>query len=182
MSPRLRLHIPGIRDMAYREKLLAQPKTMAYNRGLMMDAEGYDPATGCIAFPPSDWRFWRDVWLYREPDRFSAYLLDEDSGVFVGEACYYADPETGDHAPGILIEHCHRGQGYATEGLKLIVQRAMTQPEVQTLSVLRRSDDIPALRLCRAAGFVETNASPGFSRLTLTRTLWQTQEALRQHP
>ena len=67
MMPRVTLHMPGVREMDYRQKLLAQPETMSYNAGLDLEAEGYDPATGCIDFPMSDWRYWRDVWLWREP-------------------------------------------------------------------------------------------------------------------
>ena len=57
MRPRLKLHVPGLREMDYRRRLLAQPETMAYNRGQPVDAPGHDVATGCIDFPMSDWRF-----------------------------------------------------------------------------------------------------------------------------
>ena len=68
MSGPLELRVPGLRDMAYRQRLLAQPETMAYNRGGAADVPGYDPRTGCIAFPPQDWRYWRGIWLWQEPD------------------------------------------------------------------------------------------------------------------
>ena len=48
---RISLHVPRLTEMEYRQNLLAQPETMAYNRGRAIDAEGYDPATGCIQFP-----------------------------------------------------------------------------------------------------------------------------------
>ena len=85
---KLKLHTPGVREMEHRRRWLAQPETMAYNRGQLLDAEGYDCRTGCIDFPPADWRWWREVWLWREPSRYSAYLRDEETGDFVGEVCY----------------------------------------------------------------------------------------------
>ena len=49
---KLKLHTPGVREMEHRRRWLAQPETMAYNRGQLLDAEGYDCRTGCIDFPP----------------------------------------------------------------------------------------------------------------------------------
>jgi len=165
MMPRVTLHMPGVREMDYRQKLLAQPETMSYNAGLDLEAEGYDPATGCIDFPMSDWRYWRDVWLWREPDRFSAYIRDEDTGAFVGEACYYYDMESDAHGVGVIIEHTYRGRGYGTAALRLLVAQASRHPEVTTLFVDLPADRESAVRMYLTAGFREVRAENGVLRL-----------------
>ena len=43
----LTLHIPSLEELSYREKLLSQPETMAYNRGYDLPFEGYDRTTVC---------------------------------------------------------------------------------------------------------------------------------------
>ena len=109
----LSLWVPGLRDMEYRQRLLADPATMAYNRGLDLGgAEGYDPDTGCIAFPREDWRYWRGVWLRNEPEFFSALLRDEARGCFVGEVTYHWDGDLRAHVAGVIIEAKHRGRGF----------------------------------------------------------------------
>ena len=173
MSARLKLHVPSVKEMGYRQALLAQPETMAYNRGQGMDVPGYDCATGCIDFPMADWRYWRDVWLWREPSRYSAYLLNEESGEFVGEACYYYDMETDAHGVGVLIEHKHRGLGYGTAAVRLIAERAMAQAGVDCLVA-----DVPlsaesAVRMYLAAGFREELVEDGICRLRLSRAMWE---------
>lgn len=169
MKPKLKLCIPGIREMDYRQGLLAQPETMAHNAGQPIDAPGYDAATGCIDFPMADWRYWRDVWLWREPARYSAYLLDEDAGRFVGEVCYFYDMEADAHGTGIIIEAKHRGRGFGTEGLKLLAEHAFLHPEVETLFV-----DLPlsrenAIRMYLTVGFREMLVENGVCRLTMEK-------------
>lgn len=165
----LKLHTPSIREMEYRQKLLAQPETMAYNRGLALDAEGYHPDTGCIDFPVQDWRYWRDVWLWREPSRFSAYLLDEDTGEFVGEACYYYDMESGAHGTGVIIESKHRGKGYGTQALRLLAERAFRQDEVETLIAELPLNRENAIRMYLSAGFREIAHENGICCLALKK-------------
>lgn len=162
---RLKLHTPSIREMEYRQKLLAQPETMAYNRGQMLDAEGYDCATGCIDFPIADWRYWRDVWLWREPSRYSAYILDEETGEFVGEVCYYYDMEADAHGTGIIVEHCHRRHGYGTAALRLLAEHAFAHPEVDRLFVDLPHDRDDAIRMYLTAGFRETMSAGGVTHL-----------------
>lgn len=166
---KLKLHVPGLREMEHRQKWLAQPETMSYNRGQGLEADGYDPATGCINFPISDWRYWRDVWLFREPNRYSAYLLDEDSGTFVGEVCYFYDMEADRHGAGVLIAHEHRGRGYGTEGLRLLVERAFSRPEVESLFVDLPLERDRAVRMYLTNGFAEELSGDGMVRLILER-------------
>jgi hypothetical protein len=77
---RVKLQVPRLTDMEYRQKILAQPETMSYNRGKDIEVESYHRDTGCIDFPREDWRYWRQMWLLNEPDFFSALITDEESG------------------------------------------------------------------------------------------------------
>lgn len=163
----LKLHVPGIRDMAYRQSWLADPATMSYNRSQDPNIEGYDAATGCIDFPVSDWRCWREVWLWREPERFSAYLLDEETGEFVGEVCYYQNGDaTG---TGVLIRADRRGRGYGAQGLKLLAERAFRFEAVEVLFAELPLDRDDAIRMYLSAGFREAQSEPGLCRLELRR-------------
>ena len=166
---RLTLHVPSIREMDYRQKLLADPETMSYNAHQPWDADGYDAATGCIDFPIQDWRYWRDVWLWREPSRYSAYVMDEETGEFVGEACYFYDMETDAHSAGVIIEHRHRGKGYGTAALRLLAEHAFLQPEVDTLMVDLPLNRDAAVRMYLSAGFWEELSENGVCRLVLRR-------------
>ncbi|MBS4538491.1 hypothetical protein GOQ27_08445 [Clostridium sp. D2Q-11] len=50
MKKRLFLHVPSFEELEYRQKILAQPNTMAYNRGYNLESDNYDNKTGCIDF------------------------------------------------------------------------------------------------------------------------------------
>jgi diamine N-acetyltransferase len=50
MHKRLYLHIPSLEELGYRQKILAQPITMSYNRGYKLELNNYNNETGCIDF------------------------------------------------------------------------------------------------------------------------------------
>ena len=78
---KLELRTPRLSEMAVRQSWLSDPSTMAYNRGRgSEDVEGFHADTGCIDFPIQNWRYWRDVWLWHEPNRYSAYVKNEETG------------------------------------------------------------------------------------------------------
>lgn len=63
MTPRLHLHVPTYEELSYRELILSQPETMAYNRGYNLNFRGYHKDTGCIDFPQTKWDDWYDFWI-----------------------------------------------------------------------------------------------------------------------
>lgn len=166
---KLTLHVPSIREMDYRQKLLADPETMRYNAHQPWDADGYDAATGCIDFPITDWRYWRDVWLWHEPARFSAYVMDEDTGEFLGEVCYYYDMETDMHGAGIIIQAQCRGRGYGAQALQLLAQKAFAHPEVDCLFMDLPLSRESAVRMAITAGFHESFTEQGVCRMILKK-------------
>ena len=166
----LALHTPGLKDMAYRQKLLSDPETMVYNRGRDFGgAPGYHPETGCIDFPREDWRYWRQVWLLNEPQFFSALLYDEDADCPVGEVTYYFDGEADAHIAGILIEHRHRGKGLCAEGLRLLIEHAFSREDIHVLRAEIPGDNPPALKGYQRAGFHDFGCRDGVHALIFTR-------------
>lgn len=105
----LELVIPTLEDMWFREKLLADEKTMAYNH-----AWG-----GTIPFPKEKWQSWYQRWIVdHENLRYYRYLKNENA--FVGEIAYHYDPEYDWYIANIIIFSEYRGRGYGTKGLKML--------------------------------------------------------------
>ena len=85
----LTLHIPALSELVFRQKMLSDPATMAYNAP-------WFPPDGCIDFPESVWHEWYTRWIGKEPERFYAYLRRESDGAFVGEVCWHRVPDAED--------------------------------------------------------------------------------------
>ena len=138
----LTLYKPSIKDLWFRQQMLEDPDTMAYNL-----AWG-----GTISFPKEKWKSWQDRWLCG-PDgkRFYRYLKDDETGSFVGEIAYHWDEEEGICLADVIIFASCRGQGYGREGLRLLCESARKNG----IDVLY--DDIakdnPAIRLFLSEGF-----------------------------
>ena len=78
----LTLHTPAPEELWFREEMLADPVTMAYNR-----AWG-----GTIPFPREAWPNWYRKWITDAGEvRFYRYLKDSDTDAFVGEIAYHWD-------------------------------------------------------------------------------------------
>ncbi len=109
------LYRPRLEDLWFREALLCDPATMAYNA-----AWG-----GTIPFPRERWSDWYDRWVSPgDGGRFYRYLLDGDSGEFVGETAYHLDPGRNIYLADIIIAAKRRGRGYGRGGLELLCQAA----------------------------------------------------------
>ncbi len=138
------LYKPELKDLWFREKLLADEDTMVYNH-----AWG-----GTIPFPESAWENWYDHWLVRhENKRFYRYLRDTEAKVFLGEAAYHYDEKRMIWLADVIVFSEYRRKGYGTEGLKLLCENA----KANGVDVLR--DDIavdnPSVSLFLKAGFSE---------------------------
>ena len=97
------------------------------------------------------------------------WQLDEETGEFVGEVCYYYDMETDAHGTGVLIEGRHRGKGYGTAGLKLLTEHAFAHPEIEQLMAELPLNRESAIRMYLAAGFREESTEQGICRLILRK-------------
>lgn len=133
---------PALEDMWFRESLMADEETMAYNH-----AWG-----GTIPFPKEDWEDWYDYWVVNhEGKRYYRYLKDENG--FVGEIAYHYDSEYDGYVANIIIHSKYRGQGYGAQGLTLLCEAA------KAAGITELYDDIAidntAIKLFLKQGFYE---------------------------
>lgn len=108
------LYKPKIEELWFREKLMNDPDTMAYNH-----AWG-----GTISFPKEKWEEWYDKWLINDNKRFYRYLLDEETKNFIGEVAYHYDEAKKKFIINLIIYASYRNQGYGTDGLNLLCKSA----------------------------------------------------------
>ncbi|MBR0040185.1 MAG: GNAT family N-acetyltransferase [Oscillospiraceae bacterium] len=139
----LSLYKPTCKDLWFRQAMLADAETMAYNH-----AWG-----GVISFPEEDWADWYAYWIARpEGKRFYRYLREEN-GNFVGEIAYHFDASLDGFVADVIVFAPYRGRGFGAEGLDLLCAAA----KENGISVLY--DDIaadnPAIALFLTRGFFE---------------------------
>lgn len=138
------LHRPALEDLSFRQSLLSDPDTMAYNR-----AWG-----GTIDFPRERWADWYGRWLEDASGaRFYRYLYAPQPNVFVGEAAYHLDEELGGYICDVIVSAQYRGRGYGTQGLDLLCQAAKANGVPRLLDNI--AVDNPSVSLFLKAGFRE---------------------------
>lgn len=152
LFPAARAHMP------FRQALMADPATMAYNAP-------WFPPDGTMPFPEEDWDAWLAEWTNCEPERFCGYVAAED-GTLVGEVCWHGYGA----GMGVVIHADCRGRGYGAQALQLLAERAFAHPEITCLENNFESTRDPALRLHLRAGFEEAGTDDdGYMVLRLTR-------------
>lgn len=140
----LELYRPALEDLAFREKCLSDPETMAFNH-----AYG-----GTIAFPQERWADWYARWMEDGTGaHYYRYLRVKDSGEFVGYVSYHFDEEFGEYVCEVMVAAQYRGRGFGRQGLELLCAAAKTN------GVKRLVDNIaidnPSAALFQKAGFRE---------------------------
>lgn len=141
---RIVLYRPALEELGFRQSLLSDAETMAYNH-----AYG-----GTISFPKENWENWYTRWLVDGTGkRFYRYLCHEADWVFVGEAAYHYDEEFGEYVCDVLVSASCRGRGFGRQGLALLCAAAKEN------GVKRLVDNIaidnPSVELFRQSGFRE---------------------------
>lgn len=138
------LHQPTLEELSFRQSLLSDPDTMAYNR-----AWG-----GTIDFPRERWADWYKRWLEDASGaRFYRYLYDPQLGTFVGETAYHLDEELGGYICDVIVSARYRSRGYGTQGLALLCQAAKANGVPRLLDNI--AVDNPSVSLFLKAGFRE---------------------------
>lgn len=144
MMEKLFLYRPRREELDFRQALLADPKTMAYNH-----AYG-----GAIDFPRERWADWYARWLEdRVGERFYRYLRREGDGKLVGEAAYYRDEAFGEYVCDVLVAAQYRGRGYGRQGLELLCAAAKENGVGRLVDNI--AVDNPSVGLFLGAGFRE---------------------------
>lgn len=110
----VKAYIPKYEDLWFRQKLLANPETMAYNH-----AWG-----GTVSFPEEKWDNWYNKWIVNAEGRFYRYLVNEEDNEFVGEIAYHYDKDRKINIADIIVLAKYRGMGFGKQGLRLLCEFA----------------------------------------------------------
>ena len=108
------LYQPTLKELWFRQKMLADPETMTYNH-----AWG-----GTIPFPKEEWRGWYDFWIAHPENRRYYRYLETNGGCFVGEAAYHYDESRSLFIADVIVYAPFRGKGYGGAGLDLLCDAA----------------------------------------------------------
>lgn len=110
----LKLYKPELNDLWFRQSLLGDSDTMAYN----------EKWGGAISFPKEKWGSWYELWVCDKEKHFYRYLSDTETNEFVGETAYHYDEARKIFICDIIVLARLRRKGYGTEGLKLLCECA----------------------------------------------------------
>lgn len=149
------LKVPNIDELHYRQEWMKDPKTMSYNAGYDMDLKDYDKATGTIAKTDEEMITWYNNWINKEPDKYFAYIYDNEISEPIGEIYYYLD--NGIHSMGILIQDKYRGEGYSYNALLELEKIAFEKNNISELSDIVPLDRTGAIKTFQKAGFIHTD-------------------------
>lgn len=163
------LHIPSLDELRYRQKIMQDPATMAYNRGYDIDSPDYDRETGCILFPCKEWAEWYDYFVGREPERFYAYIVRDADSAFIGEVNLHRSGCGLWHEMGIVIEARYRGHGYSCCALKLLLRHAFEKMDATEVRNDFEETRIAAMKTHLSVGFEEYKREDGVVLLGITR-------------
>lgn len=134
---------PEIEDLWFRQLILSDSETMAYNR-----AWG-----GTISFPKERWNAWYASWVEcKDGKRYYRYIMND--GVPVGEMAYHYDDELGGYIANVIVYAKYRGRGIGGRALDLLCSAAKENGICVLYDDI--SADNPAIRLFLRHGFVET--------------------------
>ncbi len=162
------LHVPTLKELRYRERLLSDKATMSYNKGYNLDFPGYDSETGCITFPKDKWEEWFAHWIVGYPERFYAYIRNENLD-FVGEVKLEKDSENT-YSMGIVVHNKHRGKGYAEKALEMLLKTAFQElGAVEVHNNFEKNSKV-ALKAHLKCGFEIEREQDGIIYLTAKRT------------
>lgn len=133
---------PTLRELRFRERLLSDEETMAYNA-----AWG-----GTISFPKEKWEGWYSRWVeVPARQRYYRYLYDPELDAFVGEIAYHYEEERNIYLCDVIVLAKYRGRGFGTAGIDLIC-KAAKENGIDTLYDDIAADN-PSYRLFLKDGF-----------------------------
>ena len=178
LDSQLKLHVPQYRDLWYRQQLLNDAATMDYNKGYDLDFRGYHKDSGCIDFPEEQWKNWYDWFIGQEPERFYAYITRSHDGKFIGEINIHKSDTAPWHEMGIVLDAKFRGQGYAVEALKLLLEYAFVNLNVDAIHNSFEVNRTAAVRTHLAAGFKEHNKENDNIELLITREQYFSKQSI----
>lgn len=150
----IKLYPPKENELDFAKKLLAEPATMAYNKGYDIDFPGYDKESGTITYSDSYLEKWYDLYFSNPSKYFYAYIYDPDLKAYVGDVNFHPsklNPHRRDI--GIVIKDEFRGQGYGKAGLKLLIDKAFSVDSIKALHNDFEKERDLALKIHEIFGF-----------------------------
>jgi [ribosomal protein S5]-alanine N-acetyltransferase len=114
-----------------------------------------------VEFPRGDDQDAAAMVLGHGETRFGCYVVVEKvSGLAVGTIGFFGPPDdTGTVTVGFGLVQAVRGQGYATEALRGLVEYACVQPGIRTITADSLQHNVAAHRVLEKAGFCRTHAT-----------------------
>jgi len=83
----------------------------------------------------------------------SWYFLLREPRTLVGQGGYCGLPDTGRVEVGYSLLEAHQRRGYATEAVRALVERAFSQPGVETVIAHTLPELTPSIRVLERLGF-----------------------------
>lgn len=145
--------MPTRAEFGVRQEWLRDPGFMAYNAGWNVRHPGYDPTTGCIEWPESEWDAFAERLAFPAARHGYFYVRDLETGRFVGHAHYAVEPDGAAHI-GINVAPTHRGRGLGGQVLGLLVERVWRDTAVVEIVNDFEDERQAAVRTHRGCGFV----------------------------
>lgn len=175
------LRVPSIDELNYRQEWMKDSKTMSYNASYDMDLKGYDKETGTITKTDEEMIKWYNNWINKEPDKYFAYIYDNEIVEPIGEVYYYFDNDI--HSMGIVIQDKYRGKGYSYSALLELERIAFEKNNISELSDIIPLDRIGAIKTFKKAGFIHTELEKKelvFGKESIARQLIITKEMYKE--
>lgn len=154
MKKELYLKIPKMEELSYRKERLADPDTMEYNKGYDL-FDGYNRETGCIDFKEEKWEEWYNRSVGKQ-DRFYAYICRKEDDKFIGDVGFRYDNKYKEWITHIVIDAKYRGMGYSEEALKLLINVAFDEYNLDSLADNIPAERIGSIKLFEKVGFKDS--------------------------
>lgn len=152
MKEKIKLHVPSLEELSYRQTLLRQEDTMSHHKNRKVASSYYDSKTGCIDFPREKWAAWYQDYTECTENLYYAFIQNEDKE-FVGEVSFYKSSDALIYDLNVLIEAKHRQKGLGQEALYQVLTIAFGKFAASEISIELFKDNLAAIKLLENAGF-----------------------------
>ena len=98
---------------------------------------------GCLSHP--------DQWAW-----YAIWMIELQDGTHIGELCFKGISEEGSAEIGYGIAAEYQGHGYATEAVSALVDWALNDPCVTSVTAETEDSNIASQRVLKKAGFLPT--------------------------
>lgn len=169
ISDIIKLYIPKLEELEYRQAILMQSETMIYNKVYDSNISTYHKDTGCIEFPRSRWEKWYKFWIDNKPSTYYAYIFNTTDNQFIGEVNLHYNSERDWYDMGIIIESKYRGKGFGKQALILLLDIAFKEYNAKAVHNDFENTRDTAYKLHLSVGFKVVNSENGMIDLLIKK-------------